>query len=228
MFFTNTMEPESELSHRWHWGRRSLVLVVAILAGVCAAFYIEAFSPGDNQSFAEEVQAEILASASPNDWGYSPSNGPSVWASMTGLYKDCSNGVFQSPIDIRAADVSAKINGLPPLTWDYSSDSGVATESFDGRAFTVTFPGTPPKITTLDFTKYLDVVPLSAVTNTTYSLKKIVLHTPSENLLEGARCAPSPTPNADHAPLQLRGAAFVAVHRTASLTISHRGAPAPP
>jgi hypothetical protein len=191
-----TMDQEDELPHRWHVGRRSLILLAATLAGVCAVAYIGASSAGGIQGFNRDVveaQFEALTdSASPNDWGYSSSNGPAVWASMTGLNKDCSKGVFQSPIDIRAADVSSKINGLAPLGWVYSSDGGAATESYDGRAFIITFPGAPPTITTLDFSKYLDVVPLSAVANTTYSLKKIVLHTPSETLLDGARCAPDP------------------------------------
>lgn len=178
---------------------RPLIIIASIFGVVCAVVYIGATFNGDT----DVSQVEILTeSASPSDWGYSASNGPAVWASMTGLNRDCSKGVLQSPIDIRAADVSSKINGLPPLSWDYSSDSSSATESYDGRAFIVTFSGTPPKITTLDFSKYLDVVPLSAVANTTYSLKKIVLHTPSENLLDGARCAPSQTPDA--APTRLQ------------------------
>lgn len=160
----------------------AFVLVSSIALGV-AAVYI--FSNGKNISIPAELVDTFVS-----DWGYSPNNGPNMWASLSGLNRVCSRGVLQSPIDIRTADISSKIKGLPPLSWNFTDVPGTATENFDGRAFYFTFSGSPPQITTLDFSKYLDAVPLSAVATTTYSLIKVVLHTPSENLLEGSQYVP--------------------------------------
>jgi carbonic anhydrase len=121
------------------------------------------------------------------DWGYNALNGPNMWANLTDLYRKCSSGNLQSPIDIRSSDVYAKLNRFPPLRWDLSNASGGAVESYDGRTFVIAFANGPPRITTLDFSRYLDIVPLDAVARTTYTLQRIVLHTPSENLLEGVR-----------------------------------------
>lgn len=96
-------------------------------------------------------------------WAYEGATGPEHWGSLDPKFAPCSQGVNQSPIDLKnfiEAD-------LPPIEFAYNSE---ATEILNnGHTIQVNFPPGAAAI---------------LIDGTTFELKQFHFHSPSENLID--------------------------------------------
>ncbi len=117
-------------------------------------------------SFALFVNAPLLcASEQAPHWSYEGEEGPEHWGEITDLYRMCSEGKNQSPIDL-TVDVHA---GLPELVFDYHSSD--IREINTGHSIQQNVqPGSYLTITSRDVR---------------YQLKQFHFHSPSEHKING-------------------------------------------
>ncbi len=101
------------------------------------------------------------------DWGYSGENGPANWASLSEDYRECGEGVQQSPIDL----VDYSRDAGPRLEFDYGG--GVVSVTNNGRQVSFTF----------DDDNEL------RIGQEAYTLQSAHLHAPSEHLIDGVSFA---------------------------------------
>ena len=117
-------------------------------------------------SLAQFVNAPLLcASEQAPHWSYEGEEGPEHWGEIADLYRMCSEGKNQSPIDI-TVDVHA---GLPELVFDYHSSD--LSEINNGHTIQQNVqPGSYMTITGRDVR---------------YELKQFHFHSPSEHKIDG-------------------------------------------
>ena len=117
-------------------------------------------------SLALFVNAPVLcASEQSPHWSYEGEEGPEHWGEIADLYRMCSEGKNQSPIDL-TVDVHA---GLPELVFDYHSSNLLETNTGHSIQQNVK-PGSFFTITGRDVR---------------YQLKQFHFHSPSEHKIKG-------------------------------------------
>ena len=117
-------------------------------------------------SLALFVNAPVLcASEQSPHWSYEGEEGPEHWGEIADLYRMCSEGKNQSPIDL-TVDVHA---GLPELVFDYHSSNLLETNTGHSIQQNVQ-PGSFLTITGRD---------------ARYQLKQFHFHSPSEHKING-------------------------------------------
>ncbi len=98
------------------------------------------------------------------EWSYSGGTGPDHWGELSDEYIDCFSGSLQSPIDI----TNPKPSNLSPIKFFYLKSLRMA---LDNTGHTVE----------VNFAEGNDII----LGRTTYNLKQVHFHTPSEHTLNG-------------------------------------------
>jgi hypothetical protein len=193
----------TQSSSRSSSGFRLLYLSGSIVAGICVLALV---LPREHDHFSLSVkyffpkQSHLKAASLKSDavvpWGYSQDNGPEHWGDLSLTYRKCQTGAAQSPIDVKSADIKSQLLTLPRLRWNgFENSSSVGQESFikgdlGSHGYRIQFVERAPTITTVDFTQYLNIIPISKAKSTTYSLDRVLFKTPSEHLINGKRRVP--------------------------------------
>ncbi|GMY25238.1 alpha carbonic anhydrase 1, chloroplastic [Fagus crenata] len=100
-------------------------------------------------------------------FGYSGTNGPEKWGSLSPLFNECSSGKTQSPVDI-LMDKVVRNKNLKPLSTDYSP----ANSTLVNNGFNVGM-------------RYEGDVGVLIADGKNFSLKQVHWHSPSEHRING-------------------------------------------
>uniref|UniRef100_A0A2N9G681 Carbonic anhydrase n=1 Tax=Fagus sylvatica TaxID=28930 RepID=A0A2N9G681_FAGSY len=100
-------------------------------------------------------------------FGYSGTNGPEKWGSLSPLFNECSSGKTQSPVDI-VKDKVVRNKNLKPLSIDYSP----ANSTLVNNGFNVGM-------------RYEGDVGVLIADGKNFSLKQVHWHSPSEHRING-------------------------------------------
>lgn len=184
-------------------GRRA---AAAALAGVIAAVVLCALaysgrdgdkslgeksalsSPGKPPAPVQSLSIPTSVAAQLTSWGYTGETRPEKWADIDLKWKKCSNGKLQSPINIVRGDVKAKID-QPKLRWEGLEAKGTkktcaAKEFWDMGQVVMGFDD-GPVMKRFGFSRYLDALPLTALSETSFTLIEMRVHAPSEHKIDG-------------------------------------------
>jgi hypothetical protein len=195
---------------RSNLGFRVLYLSCSFIAGICvlalvlprnhqvvALSYVKYFLPKEIRSKTTSLESDDGVVP----WGYSRDDGPEHWGELSIAYKKCQTGAAQSPIDVKSTESKGQLMNLPTLRWNgfENASANGPTSCIKGdlgkHGYRIQFLERAPTITSVDFTQYLNIIPISKVKRTTYSLDRVLFKTPSENLINGKRRVASPHPN---------------------------------
>jgi carbonic anhydrase len=191
----------AQTSVRTSSGFRVLCLSCSIVAGICvlalilprnhdafALSYVKYFFPKQSHSKTLSLNSDDAV-----PWGYSQDDGPEHWGDLSIAYRKCKTGAGQSPIDVKSTESKGQLLTLPTLRWNgFENISSKGPTSFikgdlGKHGYRIQFVERAPTITTVDFTQYLNILPIPKVKRTTYTLDRILFKTPSENLINGKR-----------------------------------------
>ena len=168
---------------------REVLTLLSVIVGLCGIIVV---IQKDRTKF-----LGLLATPNSTDpevrWGYSNELGPDNWWNLSTSYRKCKFGALQAPVDVTTGAIKARLFTIPVLRWNGFENwtsigqAPYVRSSFGKYGYSTKFVERAPTITIPEFTQYLNLLPLARVEKRTYSLRRVLFKTPSENLIDGKR-----------------------------------------